>query len=204
MRVLLVGDSHAVGLKPYLEHYLRQQGHSLDALVRVGIATPKLVDLWNRDVVRAADAVVVASGTNDSGYRERPVAYDGAVRAVLDAYAAPGKYFAWWGPPVLSRPDLVELPSFVLLHVKPRVDFLRGFYLDSRELTSSLSWRRPDGVHLTPTGYMKWAVSGWDLTWRAFAGQLRSSPVAPTRRRISGVGVLLGLAGLGLVLALTR
>lgn len=160
--VLHLGDSHVGGLEGPLRTLISSSGGRYEDHFRVGISTPQAARAgWGAFVGRLQpDVVIVTLGTNDSPSE----GYADAVGALMDEIraAAPRAQVIWWGPPVLLRRDLVELPDELVRKQRPEVTRRGGRYIDSRPYTAL---HAPDGVHLTRAGYGEWARRGLRTTF---------------------------------------
>lgn len=166
--VLHLGDSHVGGLDGPLETRVSASGGRYEAHFRVGISTAQAARAGWGGIVRAVrpDVVIVTLGTNDHPTES----YSEAVGSIMDQIrsAAPGAMVIWWGPPVLLRGDIVDLPAELVALQRPEVTSRGGRYVDSRPYTWRTDEHAPDGVHLTHTGYQRWARRGLRSTfWTA-------------------------------------
>lgn len=152
-RVLLVGDSLAVGLA-------RPLALLLAPLTSAAVGGTR-IDHWHgptmaRALLVAPSLVVVVLGTNDiaahmAGNEARP-----QIRAVVAMARAAGASVAWVGPPSLPwdgfgvRAALAQELSDL------------GVPLFDSEAAAPVA-RHSDGVHMTPAGYAEWAaqIAAW-------------------------------------------
>ena len=156
-RLLLVGDSLAVGMAPYFRELASASRISFTSLAVVGTR----IDQWSdnptlRDTLASfrPTIVLVSLGTND----EYLTGADAVTRqrAALDRLlklvgtAAP-KDIIWIGPPTLPKRSngIVAM----LQDAIPSSD-----YFPSQALTLP---RGPDGIHPTARGYAGWAGTIW-------------------------------------------
>lgn len=156
LSVLHLGDSHVGGLRGPLRTLVEASGGRYEAHFKDGISTPEAARSGWGAVVAGAhpDVVIVTLGTNDNP----TAATAAAVGALLDQIraAAPHALIVWWGPPVLLRHDLVELPAAMVALQRPEVAARSGRYVDSRTYTASAE-HSAGGVHFTHAGYADWA-----------------------------------------------
>lgn len=170
-RILLIGDSLAVGLGTPLGALARDAGLAFQTLATVGTR----IDQWGSpgtygDALSAALAsfqptvVLISLGTNDAYMRPSPGEDIGQRQApFLDALlsrieSARPRAVVWIAPPTLP-PAAVSLPPVRALiqseraHLRPRVAIF-----PSQRLTLP---RGPDGIHPVASGYAGWAGALW-------------------------------------------
>jgi lysophospholipase L1-like esterase len=170
-RVLLVGDSLAVGLTVPLGALCRDNGIAFQAIATVGTridqwaSSPTLLETlktFQPTIVLVSlgtnDAYMMPSPGQDIGARQAP--YMDKLLSTIES-AAP-RAIVWISPPTLP-PAAVSLPSVMALiesehqialpRIKPRVAFFP---------TQSLTLQRgPDGIHPVASGYAAWAGALW-------------------------------------------
>lgn len=178
-RILLVGDSLAVGLTVPLGALCRESGIAFQALATVGTR----IDQWaTSDPLTQALAafqptlVLISLGTNDAymqpspgqdiGERQRPFMEELLSKIesyphASDAGSGP-RAIVWVSPPTLPA-AAISLPSVMTLiesehaidlpRIKPRVSFF-----PTQRLTLP---RGPDGIHPVASGYAAWAGKIW-------------------------------------------
>ncbi|HMG13525.1 MAG TPA: SGNH/GDSL hydrolase family protein [Gemmatimonadaceae bacterium] len=178
-RILLVGDSLAVGLTAPLKALAAERGVPFQALATVGTR----IDQWAQsDALSQAlesfqpTLVLISLGTNDAymqpsanqdiGQRQAP--YMEALLQKIEQYTHKSDYglgpraIVWLSPPTLPA-AAISLPSVMRLiesehqvslpKIKPRVSFFP---------TQSLTLPRgPDGIHPVARGYAAWAGALW-------------------------------------------
>jgi lysophospholipase L1-like esterase len=151
-RVLVVGDSMAVGLTPYLRSMAEEAGLPFQSLRASGTT----ITYWahNQDLVHALDSfeptiVLVVLGTNDEYLSEANLAAEADDLAELLALFE-GIDVAWVGVPSLPRP---ESNGAVALIESTGVPYFPSDRLDIP--------RGPDNLHPTVAGYGMWAGSVW-------------------------------------------
>lgn len=154
-RVLLVGDSLAVGLGPPLRALAKDQRVAFDVLAKEGTR----IDQWagsqkltERVQVFKPTMILISLGTNDEylmgdgGTRQAP--YMDELLKKLST-AAP---VVWIGPPQLPK----KASNGVVAAIQQRVP--TSHYFPSQLLAIP---RGPDALHPTARGYAGWAGSLW-------------------------------------------
>lgn len=172
-RILLVGDSLAVGLSTPLAALAKDHGIAFQAIAIVGTR----IDQWAQSADLTAQLqsfqptiVLISLGTNDAymipssgvtiGQRQAPY-----MEALLSKIEMAGpRAVVWIEPPTLpdaavsltSVRQLIEAQHSIDLpkHLKPRVSLFM-----SQRLT--ISPRAPDGIHPVVSGYAYWAGKIW-------------------------------------------
>jgi len=167
-RILLVGDSLAVGLAPHLAALAKDTGASFQALATVGTR----IDQWadSDALTKALDAVqptlvLISLGTNDEYLqgdavaRQRP--YLEKLLQKIEQYSHKQDYglgpdaIVWIGPPTLPKPTvgIVAMVQEAAAGLRPRIS-----YFPTQTLTIP---RGPDHIHPTARGYAGWAGALW-------------------------------------------
>lgn len=172
-RILLVGDSLAVGLSTPLSALAKDHGIAFQAIAIVGTRIDQWAQSTDLTAVLAAfqpTVVLVSLGTNDAyvmpspgtsiGQRQAP--YMEALLTKIEA--AHPRAIVWIEPPTLpdaasslsSVRQLIEAQHAIDLpkHIKPRVALFA-----SQRLT--IVPRSPDGIHPVVSGYAYWAGKIW-------------------------------------------
>lgn len=156
-RLLLVGDSLAVGLAPYLKDLAAAERIQFSSLATVGTR----IDQWSDNAALRErlqsfrpTVVLVSLGTNDEymggkDVVERQQAH--LVRLVGLLMTAQPEHILWIGPPALPKPTNGIVP--MLKEQIPGRD-----YFPSDQLTIP---RGPDRIHPTARGYAGWAGAIW-------------------------------------------
>ncbi len=178
-RILLVGDSLAVGLAVPLRALCRDTGLAFQALATVGTR----IDQWATSsalsdalVTFQPTIVLISLGTNDAYMQPSGAQSVGARQAPfmeellnkIETYPHAGgagagpRAIVWLSPPTLPK-EAVSLPSVMALiesehainfpRIKPRVAFF-----PTQGLTLA---RGPDGIHPVASGYALWAGRLW-------------------------------------------
>lgn len=152
-RVLLIGDSLAVGLKGPLAVLAGQAGIPFDGHGIVGTridqwaANPKVDDYL---AAFKPTHVLVSLGTNDEKVGTGWAAKEAPkLHALLEKLQASGAEIWWIGPPTL--PFAREGVSELVRSLVPR-------YFPSELLSIQ---RSPDQLHPTGAGYSSWAAQIW-------------------------------------------
>lgn len=169
-RVLLIGDSLAVGLTVPLRALAKEQGIAFQGIGVVGTR----IDQWAKSeaLLQALKTfqptvVLVSLGTNDAymmsppdvGTRQKPYMEE----LLTKIEAASPRAIVWITPPTLP-PKAVSLASVLTLieaqhaidlpkHLRPRVSLFQ-----SARLTLA---RGPDEIHPVASGYAAWAGALW-------------------------------------------
>lgn len=157
-RILLVGDSLAVGLGPYLRELSGPRRVAFDSTAAVGTR----IDQWSSNAtLKAALAafrptlVLVSLGTNDA-YMQGGVATAEQqrlrLRELLSLIKAHGADYVWIGPPALPAAK----NPYVLAMLKDEIPLSHYYHSERLDLP-----RGPDGLHPTLKGYAGWAGLVW-------------------------------------------
>lgn len=153
-RVLLIGDSLALGLTTPMKQLAEESGVS--GFLGHGIVNTRIPDWASSDWLDQALAdfqptlILVSLGTNDEKTspgavgREEP-----AFHELLEKLQGSGAQVVWIGPP--------ELP-FERQGVSEMVRAFVPHYFDSEQLDIP---RSPDGLHPNAAGYAGWAGAIW-------------------------------------------
>jgi len=156
-RLLLVGDSLAVGLSPPMKALAAEGKVAMESQAISGTR----IDQWARSkkleeklVTFRPNVVLVSLGTNDA-YGSGPDIVRqtaAALETLMAKIRAAGAEVAWIGPPALPK---APTPA-VLAMLKQSID--RSHYFPSDTLGIP---RAPDGIHPTVRGYAGWAGEIW-------------------------------------------
>lgn len=156
-RVLVVGDSLAVGLTPNLQKLCKADGISYcasDAIVGTRI------DQWSKKIQplvdhHKPDLVFVSLGTNDA-MMSNPRQNQAAMNKIIEAVRGAGARLVWIAPP--------SLPT-TISGQRVRDDVVRAMLNESGveqfDSTKVSVERAMDGIHATPQGYATWASAIW-------------------------------------------
>jgi lysophospholipase L1-like esterase len=157
-RVLLIGDSLAVGLAPPMRSLAAESNVEFFSLAKEGTR----IDQWasgswsaQLDAALASFAptlVLVSLGTNDEYMMGDAVTRQAPfLEALLAKLRDAGAEVVWIGPPTLPKPT----NGIVAMLVAAIPD---TNYFPSSSLAIP---RASDGIHSTPRGYAGWAGSIW-------------------------------------------
>ncbi len=166
-RVLLIGDSLAVGLTVPFGSLAREHGVTFKGLGTVGTR----IDQWASSTELAQTLatfqptiVIVSLGTNDAymmgppdpGQRQAP--YLDKLLALLERSSPSPRALVWLQPPTLP-PAAIALPSIrALIETLRRRTRIPVFVFQSQQLSLP---RGPDGIHPVASGYAQWAGALW-------------------------------------------
>lgn len=154
-RLLLVGDSLAVGLGPPLRALSKDQSVSFDQLAKEGTR----IDQWagSQKLVEKLQTfkptlVLVSLGTNDEYMTGDAVKRQAPfLEQLLQRLGASGVEVGWIGPPKLPRPTNGITPL-----LQSRVPASHYFHSEALQIP-----RGPDQLHPTLKGYAGWAGMIW-------------------------------------------
>lgn len=170
LRVLLIGDSLAVGMAPHFAALAKEAGVNFQAMATVGTR----IDQWatNADLAKLAQSfkpelVLVSLGTNDEYMQGDVVAKQ---RAALDKlllvlmdwthshdYGLGPEHIVWIGPPTLPKAKSNGIVAMIQdaagSVLSPRYWY---FHTERMEIP-----RGPDSIHPTARGYAGWAGAVW-------------------------------------------
>lgn len=171
MRVLLVGDSLAVGMAPFFAALAKEAGVEFKSLAKEGTR----IDQWasNAELAKLLDSyqpnlVLVSLGTNDAYMKgEGVVAKQQAQLDKLYAlltqwprkkdYGLGPEHLVWIGPPTLPAAPTPAMVGMIQASsgsaLSPRYHY---FHSDRLALP-----RGPDNLHPTAKGYAGWAGAVW-------------------------------------------
>lgn len=159
-RLLLIGDSLGVGLKPHLAKLSQEFGTHLLAKPRGGTVIPQWLRGPDGDWLKKALAdfkpthVLVSLGTNDAYSNFIPEQVRLNLQALVRLIQDSGAKVVWIGPPRLPERYGTRSPNVGTLRV---VDTAPN-YFDSRPYDIP----RSDGLHATVKGYAGWAGAFWN------------------------------------------
>jgi len=155
-RLMVVGDSLAVGMAPYFACLSKEQKLPFDALAKVSTR----IDQWAASQVLAEHVatfkptlVLVSLGTNDAfmmgdvAAKQRP-----ALAQLIAQLTVGGAELAWIGPPQLAgRPN-----AGLLTLLKSAIPASNYFASETLPIP-----RGPDNLHPTAKGYAGWSGAIW-------------------------------------------
>jgi lysophospholipase L1-like esterase len=157
-RVLLFGDSLAVGLNPQLKQLATEAG--VEAYTGKGVVGSR-INQWSQDgwldgwlnqqlATFQPTLILVSLGTNDEATAPGAVDREGdAFHALLDKLHASGAEIVWIGHPTLPFPTQ-GVSDMIRANVP--------YYFDSEQLDIP---RSPDNLHPNAAGYAGWAGAIW-------------------------------------------
>ncbi len=171
LRVLLIGDSLAVGLAPLFSALSKEAGVEFKSLAVVGTR----IDQWAASAELKAtlekfqpELVLVSLGTNDSFMRGEGIV--AKQRAQLDKllellttwprrgdYGLGPEHIVWLGPPTLQNPPSPGIAPMIQDAAGSALA-PRYHYFHSERLKIP---RGPDSLHPTARGYAGWAGAVW-------------------------------------------
>jgi len=168
MRVLVIGDSLAVGMGPHFQALGKEAGVEVKVLAKVGTR----IDQWAGSAVLQQtldsfqpDMVLVSLGTNDEYLTGDAVARQApALEALLKKFESASitrhlrhgvEYIVWIGPPTLPRQTngITAMIQDAAAGLTPRFHYFHSEKLDIP--------RGPDKLHPTARGYAGWAGAVW-------------------------------------------
>ncbi len=173
MRVLLVGDSLAVGMAPYFAALSKESGVAFQSLATSGTR----IDQWASSAELAKllesfqpDLILVSLGTNDSFMQSSDAATVARQKPQLEKllallsqwprkkdYGLGAEHIVWIGPPTLHNPPSPGVSKMIQdaagAPLAPRFT-----YYHSERLSLP---RGPDKLHPTARGYAGWAGAIW-------------------------------------------
>lgn len=153
-RVLLVGDSLAVGLK----RRMNERAGASGAMFFSDAEQSTFLTVWSKHRFAQdldnykPDIVLVSLGTNDSGGTSVEMVRR-ALSAMLSQAKSRGVRVYWIGLP--SLPSRLALAPSIRQVIR---ESGTPYYESEREPSFE---RAPDGVHCTPRGYSTWADGIW-------------------------------------------
>jgi lysophospholipase L1-like esterase len=171
MRVLLIGDSLAVGMAPFFATMAKEAGVDFKAMATVGTR----IDQWaaNADLKNLLEAfqpelVLVSLGTNDSFMQgadavSKQQAQLEKLLALLTQWPRSRDYglgpdnVVWIGPPTLPNPPNPGMAKMIQDAAGSALS-PRFYYFHSEKLSMP---RGPDNLHPTARGYAGWAGAVW-------------------------------------------
>jgi lysophospholipase L1-like esterase len=158
-RILLVGDSLAVGMNPHFKELATGEGVPYVSLAKEGTR----IDQWNQSaqLVLLLDKfqpsiVLVSLGTNDAYSAITPESQLEAMGELLEKLESVGAEVVWIGAPALPETYYGRHPSEDMLEA---IRSEAPYYFDSHKLEIP---RGPDNLHPTSGGYGGWAGAIWE------------------------------------------
>lgn len=171
MRVLLIGDSLAVGMAPHFSALAKEAGVDFKSLAIVGTRIDQWAASADLKILLASfqpDLILVSLGTNDSFMQgsaiiEQQKAQLEKLLGVLTQwsrssdYGLGPEYVVWIGPPTLPNPPSPGISQMVQDGAGSALA-PRYYYFHSERLQLP---RGPDGIHPIVRGYAGWAGAIW-------------------------------------------
>lgn len=161
-RILLLGDSLAVGMALHFQGFAREERRAFDALAVRGttvadwLASSRLPQVLTDF---APDMVLVSLGTNDAFSGKDPDVVGAEGARLVELLRAAGADVVWIGAPAMPESYGGREPSLDTLDVlEDSVTDAGAFYYDSTGIDIP---RAADGLHSSPAGYAGWAGAVW-------------------------------------------
>jgi lysophospholipase L1-like esterase len=157
--ILLIGDSHAGGLRHELKMTAKSLGYKFSSITEEGSLTCQFLPKLRRELrERSHDLVIVALGTNDtiandSWIERNKGCYSLLVKMVRDK----GSEIVWVGVPKYQIKRLRNVDTVSRLIAESGADVFNSADIDI--VMSN------DKIHATIDGYSRWADAIWD--WMA-------------------------------------
>jgi len=158
-RLMVVGDSLAVGMNPHFKELATAEGIPYVSLAKQGTR----IDQWNQSaqLLLTLDQftptiVLVSLGTNDAYTSITPESQMEAMDELIDKLASKGAEIVWIGAPALPDTYYGRHPSEEMLEA---IRSQAPYYFDSHKLSIP---RGPDELHPTSGGYGGWAGAVWE------------------------------------------
>jgi len=194
-RILLVGDSLAVGLSNPLSEIAQSHGTEVKADGRTGTTAHDWVrGGWLAQDVASfnPDLILISLGTNDAAGDLS--AFGPNVTTLIDQATSKGGKLAWIGPPYFA-PTLPNFPAGNVERMRQTLlDTLspRGINLFRSDAGGAERdyARAADKLHMTPAGYADWAKA--IASWADLEGAKEPAPPAAPKMS-NGKKVAIGL-----------
>jgi lysophospholipase L1-like esterase len=158
-RLLLVGDSLAVGMNPHFKELATSQVVPYVSLAKEGTR----IDQWNQSaqLLLTLDQfqptlVLVSLGTNDAYTSITTASQIEEMRELLDKLEGAGAEVVWIGAPALPATYYGNHPSEEMLEA---IRAEAPYYFNSHQLEIP---RGPDELHPTSGGYGGWSGAIWE------------------------------------------
>jgi lysophospholipase L1-like esterase len=164
-RVLLIGDSLAVGLKPHLAKLSQEYGTHLLAKPSSGTNMVQWLSgpdgAWLKQALATFKPthVLVSLGTNDAYANFTPEQIQANIRKLVHQIRDAGAKVVWLGPPTLPERYNGRAPNVATLQIIDR-EAPMIFQVRNYEVP------RSDGLHPTVRGYAGWAGLIWQFLLR--------------------------------------
>jgi len=152
-RVLLVGDSHAEGIGPYMQRTAERAGYQWTTVAVRGSRIVHWPAVFRNVVARVKPSLVIVSlGTNDAAVGDA-TRLDARIGEIVAAANNADAVLVWISPPTLP----IRYP---VRHAVQSAVMTVPLAIDSTRFVIA---RQNDGIHATPAGYEAWASFAW--TW---------------------------------------
>lgn len=171
MRILLIGDSLAVGMAPHFAALAKEAGIDFKAMATVGTR----IDQWatNADLKKLLETfqpelVLVSLGTNDEFMKGADIVakQQAQLEKLLTLlsqwsrsrdYGLGAEHIVWIGPPTLPNPPTPGISKMIQDAAGSALS-PRFYYFHSERIQMP---RGPDNIHPTARGYAGWAGAIW-------------------------------------------
>ncbi len=159
-RLLVVGDSLAVGLSPFLKCLATEQRVPFMATAKVGTRIDQWAQSSTLDAALASfqpTLALVSLGTNDSYMMGAPAARQKPwLDRLLGKLTAAGAEVAWIGPPTLPKLSTGTPDPALVGMLEATIPSSHWFASNTLAIP-----RGPDTLHPTARGYAGWAGAVW-------------------------------------------
>ena len=155
-KVLIIGDSLAVGLSPELSKLLRKNGYTTASHAKIGTNTVQWLKWIKEDLaVHKPSLVIVSLGTNDAAANQQWIERNKeSFLKLIKQVESSGAKIMWIGPPEFDAKLLPRVP-----YVRDIIIGAAPIFYDSRGFDIP---RASDKIHSTPAGYKAWANDIWN------------------------------------------
>lgn len=159
LRVLLIGDSLAVGTAPHYSALAKEAGVEFKGLGVTGTRIDQWASSQELPKVLASfrpDLVLVSLGTNDAFMKGADVVVKQRAGLEKLLQQLQGRDVVWIGPPALPgapSPGIITMIQDAAGALTPRFHY---FHSERLQIP-----RGPDGIHPTVRGYAGWAGAVW-------------------------------------------
>jgi len=154
-KILIAGDSLAVGLSPELQRLMKINDYTAASHAVVGSTTAQWLQWIKADLAVHKPALVVVSlGTNDAAAAPAWIENNkGNFAEFVKVVTASGAKLVWIGPPEFDVKLLPRVP-----YVRDLIIEAAPIFYDSRKFDLP---RGEDRIHSTVNGYKAWANDVW-------------------------------------------
>lgn len=160
-RILLIGDSLAVGLKPRLRRFANDCSITFAAQAKVGshvtewpqaLKRADRTGLYSEQEINPFDIVIISLGGNDYN-RTDPDRVRLAIHDLVRWFEDKGTRVLWIHPPSIPIRDRIGIVPMWLRQIKHPEDWI--------DITKIPFSQEPDRIHPTAAGYDKLAAIIW-------------------------------------------